>query len=1048
MDTNKLLSTLNYSDSPCFLRDSHLYVHPGYAHIFRRAMEKCCLRGVYTLRQQSSGNTATASIVPIIYVCEAESEEKAREIHRLVWNQNVAPFVLVSSPKAFRLYSGFKYYAGLDGRSDQAIRNVEKSTSIVKTTNSVLEAFAELKAENIDNGKIWAKFSKELTAEHRIDWSLLENLKKLSAWLLNHHLPRKIAHSLIGRYVYLRYLKDREILSDRKFEQWRIEEGSVFGPNATVEGFYSISERLKQWLNGEVFPLSSQERATVEAKHIQKVASAFRGDDPDSDQMHLDFAAYDFAHIPIETFSIVYQQFLHAEGAGRKSGAYYTPLHLVNFMLDEMDAGHPLRKGMKVFDPACGSGAFLVQSYRRLVERELASKSEGWLQPANLRQLLVEHVYGMEIDEDACGITELSLILTLLDYVRPPDLEAPQHRGFKLPLLRNRNIFHSPEGFFKPIPEWNGAKPKEGFDWIVGNPPWRQLKKGRGRTLEKADKAALDWIAANKTNLPTGLCQVAEAFAWEVTKYLSTQGKVGLLMPAATLIKKTSEHFRCKFFNRMSVWCVVNFANLRHLLFKDAESPAAAFFYSLRSRDECDDGNTIITYSPFAIDQVNCFERAHANKEMWTIIVNSSEVKEVRVEAAATGSRIPWKLAMWGSARDRHLLESLEARFPTLSEFAKEHSLTISEGPQLRQMNSSQEVDPIQVTGKNRLVLKNIRGRGRIFSFPPKALEPIDKSLAYVRRGRGKVTFKICEPPHIIADAARRFAVFSNDFVVVPPRQIGIASAQSETNLLKALSLYLSSDFVRYHQFLTTIFGVERDQPTIDDLKRLPVPLNKMSDADMIRWTKLQEDLARTCEAANSQSLEAFPLERTKKKDAIRPLLNQLNQAVYALLGLNEPERLLVHDLVEVRTKLNEGRVAREAVRPASEMEMGDYAETFKEELDTFLDEARRLQHHITVFFGETDAMIQVLHPKKSSTQPVKVLRMGKNDTSGLAKIRERLLMPHGQWIYFQRNLRVYDSHATYIFKPRHRLYWLKSQALIDADEFLADMLAASDEDV
>ena len=84
-------------------------------------------------------------------------------------------------------------------------------------------------------------------------------------------------------------------------------------------------------------------------------------------------------------------------------------------MLAELAEGRPLQRGMRVIDPACGSGAFLVQCYRRLIEREFPPGTTP--QPAALRELLVKHIYGVDVEEDACNVAELSLILTLLDYV-------------------------------------------------------------------------------------------------------------------------------------------------------------------------------------------------------------------------------------------------------------------------------------------------------------------------------------------------------------------------------------------------------------------------------------------------------------------------------------------------------------------------------------------------------------------------------------------------------------------------------------------------------
>jgi hypothetical protein len=43
--------------------------------------------------------------------------------------------------------------------------------------------------------------------------------------------------------------------------------------------------------------------------------------------------------------------------------------------------------------------------------------------------------------------------------------------------------------------------------------------------------------------------------------------------------------------------------------------------------------------------------------------------------------------------------------------------------------------------------------------------------------------------------------------------------------------------------------------------------------------------------------------------------------------------------------------------------------------------------------------------------------------------------------MYYTRCLRIYEKRRTYIFKPRQRLYWLKSQALVEADEFIAEKL-------
>lgn len=281
----------------------------------------------------------------------------------------------------------------------------------------------------------------------------MDNLKRLDQWLQQNGLDQDISHALIGKYVYLRYLKDRDILSKRKLQSWKIWEDEIFGRQATLAGVERVIDQLDDWLNGSIFPINFTGRKAPRQEHLRMVAATFKGDQPVGDgswQQHLDFQAYDFSYIPIETLSVIYEQFLHTPvpgsevNRGREAGAYYTPLPVVNFMLAEMDDRSPLKRGMRVLDPAAGSGAFLVQCYRRLIEREYppGSTPPG---PIKLRELLEENIFGIDSDLDACSVTELSLTLTLLDYVIPPDLE--NDKRVRLPSLRGTNIFC--ENFFE-----------------------------------------------------------------------------------------------------------------------------------------------------------------------------------------------------------------------------------------------------------------------------------------------------------------------------------------------------------------------------------------------------------------------------------------------------------------------------------------------------------------------------------------------------------------------------------------------------------------------
>ena len=465
MNSRQVIEKLGYSESPAFLQGERLREHHGYSFFFAQAEktekeEHCNLKGVYTLLY-SPDKLSSSSLTPVVYVCEADNEAGAQVIHERVWNQNIVPFLIVVTPKNIRLYSGFEY--------DRKQSDEDRVLEVAMNAKEVLDKLSVLKSESIDSGDIWKQ--RPISLEGRVDRHLLRNLKKLSELLTGpkYKLPQEHAHTLIGKYIYLKYLRDRDILSNHRLSDAGVCEEDVFSERAQKKKLYQLEDYLDIFLNGSVFPLP---RKNIETEHIKEVAGAFKGGDPESGQQVL-FDIYDFSYVPIETLSVVYQQFLHAKGQGRGKGAYYTPVHLVNFILDELEAKNPLKEGMKIFDPSCGSGAFLVQCYRRLVESIV--RVEGKLKPTELRKLLVDNIFGLDADEEACLVAELSLSLTLLDYINPPDLSSKKHKGFKLPKLHNKNIFHCEGGFFDDKSLWVKSIPKKGYDWIIGNPPWKNI---------------------------------------------------------------------------------------------------------------------------------------------------------------------------------------------------------------------------------------------------------------------------------------------------------------------------------------------------------------------------------------------------------------------------------------------------------------------------------------------------------------------------------------------------------------------------------------------
>ncbi|MDD4017594.1 MAG: N-6 DNA methylase [Kiritimatiellae bacterium] len=1005
---------LGYEKSRNYLRvqDLDFRSFRGHNHVYRKAFELYGLQGVYLL-----GTSTRKDETPIVFCCQAENDEAAREIHRRVWNQGVVPFLLVETPKTVRLYSGFRC-------NPQAATDRERGILEAPVEfNKIADQLAALRAEAIDTGEVWNRWPEATDTAGRVDWSLLNELEKLGGKLRDLQLDRQHANALIGKYVYLLYLRDRGILSVRKLAKWGIRREDLFGCRPTLQAFWDVTEQLDGWLNGSVFPLP---RDAVRLEHLQLVANVFMGGSADG-QLAFDLGLYDFSSIPIETLSVIYQQFLHASEddrptRGREVGAYYTPLPLVNYVLGELESRRPLEEGIRVLDPSCGSGAFLVQSYRMLIEKRLR---QGPVRPKELRDLLKDHIFGVERDGDACRVAEMSLILTLLDYVTPPDLEStPQ---FKLPTLHDNNIFQA--DFFDLKSLWASKRTDFKVDWLVGNPPWVDAKQNKAE-----DRLALTWMRQNDRQCPTGGNQIAEAFVWHSLPLLNANGVAGLLLPAMTLFKMESTRFRARLFETVKTWCVANFANLAYVLFAGrSKVPAMALFFS--PRENAEEGvppkERILTFAPFLANQrASRAENATHRKDSWSVIVNETEMRELPATSVATGSFLPWKEAMWGSFRDGKLLQRVAKRFPPLAVFAQERELLIHEGFQLRKSESGEKTTPMpELADWLQLDFSELKECGRIFTFPSNAIHPIPEDEANVRVRGGMKGLDVSKPPHVIVDESRRFAVYSDEFIAVPARQIGIAGQVDKKDVLKAISLYLSSTFCRYHQFFETPrWGIGHSVATLDTLRNIPVALNALTDAQLREWAKLRDRLA-------SEYVGCSPPEE---------VLREIDERVYDLLGLTRSERILIDDFMRWNMQMVQGKVSDDILKPPADDAMLSYLAVLKGELDAFIESGGGARHEVCALRGNGVAMVAIRIADGAPCKKPSVLRGQETTAKELERTRALLLKRHhSQWLYFERGLKIYHDGAMYVFKPLEMIHWTRRQAILDAGEIVAETLDA-----
>jgi hypothetical protein len=1007
MSLAEVLDVLDYSQSPYYLKTEHKR-EPEVASLFRAA-HNAGVDGIYVFQSSSEKNT-TFSVRSAVYVAEAQTPEDARIIHRSLWNLGQAPFLIVVLPNHIRVYTGFDY-----SQEDDRAGIVEPPVALDR--NSILEQLADFCAEAINNGQLWHNRSKYLEPDKRVDKRLLKSLSKLGQFLREQmKLSPEIAHALIGKYVYIRYLRDRNILSDQWFKQHDIDIDTVLGRNATVNGLRHLCTILDNRFNGSIFPLDFDGDNSPKDEHIERVASIFKGDEqlPGGRQLSLEnFQVYDFAYIPIELLSSIYEQFLHIEGKGKKVGAYYTPEYLADYLISEMSSIKPLREGMKVLDPACGSGVFLVLIYARLIEMRLAQAEASTLPLPELLEVL-KHIYGIERESDACYVTEFSLILMLLHYADVSEFLHDEH--FKLPSLHNIHIFQC-DFFDDSSFVWTQGMV---FDWIIGNPPWIEAN-------ETKEPLTAAWIGIHTKQLPVDNSSVAEAFSWRVLRLLMPTGYAGLILPAALLYNLDAWKYRQFFFEQCEVRRMTNFSNLRGELFEGrATAPAVTMIYHQALAEQ--EKLPIEHYGPFAINQIT---KSHG--KLWTITINEHEYQTVSPYEAEYGDTATWKFALWGTHRDKRAIARLRKFFPqTLGQFCREqHTWHLYEGSQLRNgmIEHNEKLEHVSyLVGKKRLNTKALNKSGYLFSIPDYTLEDIPQEECFIRVQGGSKGLLVSEPPHLVMNASWKYVIYSDEYFLIKPRQIGFSAPKEDADYLRALSVFLSSNIVRYYLFFQTpSFGIERDRITLHDVKSIPVPIFTL--------TQIQEMVSV------QKYLPQMEIEQGSEYTQAR-----LDEEVIRILQVPESITTLVTEFMQVRSKLVGGGT-REAVQKAQQHPdkevLQAYAQQLTNDLDGFLDSGKT--HHRVTVEQSPDLICCTVEFVRSDQAFTPVVKEASSQNGHIfTRLQRELKEEFSQWVYVQRGLKMFGPSSVFLYKVPQLINWTRTQAMNDADDMIAEILSTA----
>jgi len=255
---------------------------------------------------------------------------------------------------------------------------------------------------------------------------------------------------------------------------------------------------------------------------------------------------YEFSVLPADILGQVYEQFLgkiirltpthqavidDKPEVKKSGGVYYTPTYIVEYIVNNT-VGKLLEKVttpkeislLRILDPACGSGSFLLGAYQFLLDWHLKyyhtelKKSDKILKQkhppvyaneigtyllttSEKKRILLNNIYGVDIDSQAVEVTKLSLMLKVLEGESTQTLnnELKFFRERALPDLSNNikcgNSIIGPDFYnqlemnfldeeeklrinvFEWITEFKEIIKSGGFDAVIGNPPYIRIQR-------------------------------------------------------------------------------------------------------------------------------------------------------------------------------------------------------------------------------------------------------------------------------------------------------------------------------------------------------------------------------------------------------------------------------------------------------------------------------------------------------------------------------------------------------------------------------------------
>lgn len=945
-----------------------------------------------------------------------KNELREEIIHKQIWSFDYSPLAFVVKGTNIEVYNAFSF--------DKKIKRLEQ---INISNDEIEEHFSFWKLQSGSTWK-WLQetiYSKDLNKK-RVNQKLFDNIKTVRQKLVYDGINEENANILILRLIFIRYLIDRNVKIDKKY----ISGSSIINKRKSFGKLIEDSDRLNEFFtylndrfNGVLFKDTFTTLSSFQSKYLSFIFDWRK--DPETltlfgNNTDFFFEFYDFSIIPVEVISGIYESLINIDNKDETS-AIYTPSFLVEYILNSTVDKFLLKNNgseCKVFDPAMGSGIFLVQSLRKMIDKELelnGNKLTNKQFKIRIGDIAKNNLFGIDVNEQALKVACFSVYVALLDYQQPKDIDK-----YDFPNLLNENFFKA--NFFDEDSVFNSKVKKLKVDFILGNPPWKSNK----------DSIHIKWLKKNKK--VTGRFEIAQSYLLRSKDFMVNKTISSLIVTSTIFynISKTTKTFKKEFLTTYCLDTFLDMSPVRRIVFegekvkinakgkserKKYSNPAVVVIYKLGKPEECIK-NVVDHYSI----KSNMFLKYYKS-----LVIEKNDRNNILQKHFIENDWM-FKVALYGSTFDFNFIRNLTNHKYNILNLIDENTVHKGAG-----ISRGKDPDPFpELEGLP--ILEN----SSIMDF----YTQIDKKNVlksediFLDRGRN---IEIFEGAKIIFKEQNRdesYPVLSYVDGTCVFRKGCFSITSLNDNIIKGLYAYFISDLYTYYLFaISCAWGISTRPAIRLDEEFLSFPFKNTSKKQQEKLIKLVTNFLQPFVDYYQQDFrsESLPINEN--------ILAQINKEINRLYMISEIEKDFINYALDIsRYQFQESKQEKVINFRDKEKDLLKYAEVIKKEFGNLYDDEHLW---IEIYFLNHFIAINCKYLKKGPTSKQEIIiKSESSEKNILNALSDRLTI----WsitdskntknnLYIQKDIKGFEENSFYIIKPNEYKCWHRAMAWQDAAE-------------